>query len=276
MRRSRPVPSLPAGMTWRRMPSGESLAHFSTFDVAHRRDLRALRIEDLGDLSLRRLDAQHARKLLVERLQEARPGTDAVIVLGGNNSVTRPCCLAMEPNLKRCGLLTLDAHLDLRRLDRGLNNGNHVRALLRDGLPGENIVEVGIQSFANSKPYFSVAQDAGITVVPLEEVCDRGIKQVIVRAFDMLAERVDSIAVDVDLDVLDRAHAPGTAGARPGGLTPLQLRQAAYQCGLQRKVRTLDLVELDPTKDSDGVTSLSAAVCLLSFASGVLGRREST
>ena len=34
------------------------------------------------------------------------------------------------------GLITLDAHFDMRDLERGLGNGNPVRALIEDGLPG--------------------------------------------------------------------------------------------------------------------------------------------
>jgi arginase family enzyme len=37
-------------------------------------------------------------------------------------------------------------------------------------------------------------------------------------------------------------------------------------------VRVLDIVELDPTRDRDDVTLLAAGACLLSFASGLLGR----
>jgi arginase family enzyme len=39
-------------------------------------------------------------------------------------------------------------------------------------------------------------------------------------------------------------------------------------------VRVLDLVEIDPTRDIADITVLAAAACLLSFASGLLGRRQ--
>ena len=69
---------------------------------------------------------------------------------------------ARRPPRALCGLLTIDAHLDLRSLDGGLSNGNPVRALLADGLPGGQIVQVGLQSFANSAAYAEVAREAGI------------------------------------------------------------------------------------------------------------------
>ena len=53
--------------------------------------------------------------------------------------------------LDEVGLITLDAHLDMRDLADGLGNGNPVRALIDDGLPGANIAQVGLAPFANSR-----------------------------------------------------------------------------------------------------------------------------
>lgn len=252
----------------------DALLRFSTCDIAHRRDVRDLRVEDLGDLPLAQLSVEDAQLPIEEAVRNATAGADAVVLLGGDNSITRPALHGLHGDLQRCGLLTLDAHLDLRTLEGGLRNGNPVRALLDDGLPGENIVQIGIQSFANSAAYFQVAKDAGIRVISAEQVAEEGTKAVLEQALQDLADKVDVIYVDLDLDVMDRAFAPATAGARPGGLTPLDIRRAAYLCGAHPKVRVMDLVEMDPTRDSNDVTAMAAAACLLSFASGLLGSLE--
>jgi len=162
--------------------------------------------------------------------------------------------------------------LDLRDLNDGLTNGNPVRALLADGLPGSQIVQIGIQPFANSRKYVHVAREAGIKVVSVAEVRAMGIETVISEALDRLDQDVEAIYVDLDLDVLDRAFAPATPGSRPGGLTPAEIRTAARLCGSHAKVRVLDLVEIDPTKDVADATVFAAGLALLSFASGLLGR----
>lgn len=252
----------------------DALMRYSTYDVAHGQDVRALKVEDLGDLPLAELQIEAAQQPIEDAVREALAQADAVVLLGGDNSITRPALRGMHGNLKQCGLLTLDAHLDLRTLEGGLRNGNPVRALLKDGLPGENIVQIGIQSFANSAAYIQVAENAGISVVPVEQVAEEGVERIVERALHELEHKVDVIYVDLDLDVMDRAFAPATAGARPGGLTPLDVRRAAYLCGLHPKVRIMDLVEMDPTRDSNDITALAAAACLLSFASGVLGRLQ--
>ena len=152
-------------------------------------------------------------------------------------------------------------------------NGNPVRALLADGLPGENIVQIGIQPFANSRPYAEVAKQSGIATFTADRVRKRGLGNVITEVLADLSQRVSAIYVDVDLDVLDRAFSPATNGSRPGGLAPWELRSAVRLFGLNAKVRVLDVVELDPDKDVADITTFTAASCLLSFASGVLSRK---
>jgi len=76
-----------------------------------------------------------------------------------------------------------------------------------------------------------------------------------------------------EITVLDRAFAPACPGSRPGGLNPAEVQAAARVCGAHPKVRAMDIVEVDPTKDVADVTVLGAASFLLSFAAGVASRR---
>jgi formimidoylglutamase len=251
----------------------DALMRFSTCDIAHSHDVRNVKVEDLGDLPLAQSTVEDAQEPIEQAVKDAVASTDAVVLLGGDNSITRPALRGMH-DVKKCGLLTIDAHLDLRTLEGGLRNGNPVRALLEDGLPGGNIAQIGIQSFANSAAYFQVAKDAGITVIPVEQAAKQGIETVVERALRELSHKADVIYVDLDLDVMDRAFAPATAGARPGGLTPLDIRRAAYLCGAHPKVRMMDMVEIDPARDSNDITAMTAAACLLSFASGLLERQH--
>jgi formiminoglutamase len=251
----------------------DALFRFSTYDIETDRDLRDLSAHDFGDLDFADSTPEQAFAPLSAAIRDALQNADALVLLGGDNSITRPGVHGLGP-LKSRGLLTLDAHLDLRDLDGGLTNGNPVRALLADGMPGQNIVQIGIQSFANSKVYFDVAREAGIRVITADQAHSRGLKKAVRDALDMLAQSVETIYVDLDLDVLDRAFAPATPGSRPGGFAPWELRNTARICGAHPSVRVLDLVEIDPTRDIADATVLTAAACLLSFASGVLGRRQ--
>jgi formiminoglutamase len=218
---------------------------------------------------------RHVGVAIEDEVGRIRPDR-AVVIFGGDNSITRPGVHAasVHPGLDRTGLITLDAHHDLRDTDGGLNNGNPVRALLQDGLPGENVVQIGIQPLANAERYAALARETGISVHTVEDVRREGIVALIGTALDDLADRVDAIYVDFDLDVLDRAFAPACPGSRPGGLRPEELLTAARLVGAHPSVRAVDLVEVDPERDIAGTTALTAAACLLWFASGLARRSD--
>jgi formiminoglutamase len=232
------------------------LSRFSTYDLENGIDVSQLAVRDAGDS------------------ESIRITSTPTVLLGGDNSVTYTAIKSLGVALDRCGLITFDAHHDLRDLDADLTNGNPIRALLRDGLPGAHIVQIGIQSFANSPAYAQIAREQQIYVVSSETVHLRGIETPLVAALESLS-RLDAIYVDLDVDVLDRAFAPACPGARPGGLQPWMLRRAARICGAHPKVRAIDIVEIDPTNDIADVTCLAAASFLLAFASGVATRNQS-
>jgi formiminoglutamase len=244
-----------------------ALERFSPFDVATGRDLAGIAVRDMGDVDLAALGPEAAFEPLRQAVGTALNDSDAVVILGGDNSITRPGVRALGDD---CGLITFDAHFDLRDLDRGLTNGNPIRALLRDGMPGSRIVQIGIQSFGNSRAYTEVARQAGITFYTGDCVRARGIEAIIAEAFEQLAGL--PIYVDLDVDVLDRAYSPATPGSRPGGLNPGEMRRAAHLCGANPGVRVMDLVEVDPEKDINDMTCLAAASFLLEFGSGLLER----
>ena len=120
----------------------------------------------------------------------------------------------------RLGLITFDAHHDLRD---GISNGSPVRRLVEDGLPGSQIVQIGISDFANSREYAQRARDYGITVIRRDELRSRSMAEVIEHALQVIGDR--SVFVDVDVDVCDRSVVPACPAAAPGGLSADELRQ---------------------------------------------------
>lgn len=250
----------------------EAMRRLSTYDIENDVDSRVLACKDYGNLEIADLKPEEALGPIREGVSKALGDCEAVVLLGGDNGVTRAALHGLGVPLDRCGLVTLDQHFDLRTLEGGLINGNPVRALLDDGLPGGNIAQVGISSFANSQEYKRVADDAGITVVTMDTVHEIGIDAAIEGALSAIADKVDVIYFDLDVDVLDRAFAPACPGARPGGLSPAQVKRAAFLMGRHPKVKVMDLVEIDPTKDVGDTTCLAAGMFLLSFACGLVER----
>jgi arginase family enzyme len=179
-------------------------------------------------------------------------------LVGGNNAVTRPGLLGIGGKLDEVGLITLDAHFDMRDLGAGLSNGNPVRALIEDGLPGANIAQVGLASFANSKAMHEDAIAAGNLVVTIGDVRDGGIAHAIDRALDHVAH-CDALVIDCDIDVIDRSQFPGTPGGRPGGMAVYDFFYAVRRLASDPRVRVIDLTEWDPPLDTTDLSALTAA-----------------
>ncbi len=222
---------------------------------------------DAGDVVLPEDDADGEVAAIEEAVASLGVG-ERLVLFGGDNGLTRGAvrglARARRVALERVGVITLDAHFDLRSTEGGPMNGNPIRGLLEDGLPGRNVVQVGIQPFANSPAYAAVAKDSGIHVVRAE---DTSLAEGVVRGLASLAARVDWIYADIDLDVMDRAFAPGCPGSRPGGASPRELLQAVSHLKRHPQVVALDLVELDPSKDINEATALAAARVFLEIVS---------
>jgi arginase family enzyme len=248
-----------------------ALRRFSTFHAGLDVDLESVNVRDLGDLHVAVLAGEQALASVESGLRTV-PRFDLLVLLGGDNAVTRPALRAVAPDLSRAGLLTLDAHHDVRGFHAGPTNGTPVRGLVDDGLPGSSVVQVGIGDLTNSRAYRSWCDANGVMVVSASAARAEGVGVVVRRELDRLAASRDVLYVDLDVDVVDRVFVPGCPGARPGGLLPHELLAAAVEAGRHPAVRAVDIVEVDATADPTGVTVDLAALCLLSVAAGFAAR----
>lgn len=228
----------------------------------------ALQIVDAGDVTEPDGDAGIAATMV--RVSEVSAVTDLVIALGGDNSLTYPVARGARAN----GLITIDAHLDLRD---GVSNGSPVRRLVEDAPDGERIdptriVQIGIADFANSAAYARRAADWGIRVITLDELRHRGIADVVSEAHE-IAGTAARIHLDVDIDAADRSAVPGCPASVPGGLAAFELRTLVRSLATDPRVVSADIVEVDATADApDGRTVRLAALCVLELLAGLAAR----
>ena len=241
-----------------------ALARYSTYSASNDVDLRELKITDLGDVS--GADSNNGKKVIAKKVNGLLDKYGLLIALGGDNSITYTVASGLFGDLSKVGLITLDAHHDLRD---GNTNGSPVWRLIQAGLPGKNIVQIGISDFANSKEYSSRAKEAGIFVISRAQLRNKSIQDAMKLAFSYIGRNVDHIYVDLDVDVCDRSVAPASPAATPGGISADELRQAAFLAGANYKVRAVDITEIDPKRDSkDERTVRLAALLVLEIAAG--------
>ena len=246
---------------------------FSTYDGEANIDLGRLAVADLGNWGVAGMELE-ASQAEVES-QAAKLGRESILAfIGGDNAITRPLVRGLAGDgISSVGVLTFDAHHDVRLLDDGPKNGTPIRGLIEDGLPGANVAQVGISAFANSRAYREYCDAQGIAVFTMAEIGNKSLAAVVAEALGRLAEAAEWIYVDFDIDVLDRAFAPGCPGARPGGMSPRQLMAAARLAGTHPKVVAADFVEVDPSTDIEDLTLMALTSTFLAFASGIASRQ---
>ncbi len=245
----------------------EILRRIGRYDVEIGRELTT-KMADRGNVEVAGLSIEDATGPIREAIAASAEAHALTLLVGGNNAVTRPAVLGLGGDLAEVGLITLDAHFDMRDTSEGLSNGNPVRALIEDGLPGANIAQVGLASFANSAAMHADAIAAGNLVVTMGDVRREGIERSIERALEHVAH-CDALVIDCDIDVIDRAQLPGAPGARPGGMAAADFFAAVRRLAADPRVRVVDLTEWDPSLDSTDLSALTAgrwvAECLAGY-----------
>ena len=227
-------------------------------------DLGALRIADAGDVA--EPDGPEGEAAVRTLAAAAAARARLVIALGGDNSATYAVAQGVGAN----GLITLDAHFDLRD---GVSNGSPVRRLIEDGLDPRRVVQIGIADFANSVAYALRAADYGITVIGLDQVRRRGVDEAMAHALEVAGAGGGGIHLDIDVDVCDRSVAPGCPASVPGGLAAWELRSLVRAAASDARLASADIVEVDATADApDQRTVRLAALCVLELLAG-LGTR---
>ena len=237
----------------------ELLARYSLAHSNPLVDMRTVRIADAGNVVSPDIDENAAIALIRNAASKAK----LLIAMGGDNSIT----YAVSSGVQATGLITFDAHYDLRD---GINNGSPVRRIVEAGMSGQRIVQIGIADFSNSPEYAARAKDFGIHVIPRSALRNRPTADVWQEASEVAGDRVH---VDFDMDVCDRSVVPACPAAAPGGISADEIRQYAFLAGSAKNVISMDITEIDCTSDSaDGRTVRLAALVILEAIAGLSTR----
>ena len=245
-----------------------ALARYSTYSSTHDVDLHELTFSDLGDVDSPDHEAGEQRVSVA--VSEVLNKYKLLIALGGDNSITYSVAAGLWPDLSKVGLVTLDAHHDLRD---GVSNGSPVWRLIQAGLSGKQIVQIGISDFANSREYAARAKDEGIHVVTRDVLRKRPMADVMAEALEIAGTQGREIYVDLDVDVCDRSVVPACPASVPGGISADELRQAAFLASNDARVRVIDITEIDAALDApDQRTIRLGALLVLEAACGLATR----
>jgi len=213
-------------------------------------------VEDAGDLSLEE-NPGDVETIAAAAEAAARDGVVAVF-LGGDHMVTHPIVAGLAAVHGPLNILHFDAHPDLYdRFDGDpLSHASPFARIMEKGLAAR-LVQVGIRTL--TAECRAQAERFGAEIVAM-------------RDFD--AGRVPipepPLYVSIDLDALDPAFAPGVSHHEPGGLSVRDLISVLHR--IEVPIVGADVVEYNPTRDLNGMTSVVAAKLVKELAALVSQR----
>ena len=218
---------------------------------------------------------------IYHRASECVQRDDFAIFLGGDHSISIGTVAAAAQN-ETIGVIWVDAHGDYntpQTSPTGNIHGMPVAVLVGDG-PAElvnigyegikmqpsQLVQIGIRSLDNSEK--SRLAQSGASIYTMRNIDEMGMAAIVRRALDRL-RHVEHIHVSLDMDSLDPEAAPGVGTPVPGGLTYREAHLLMEILGDSGRVRSLDIVEINPILDDKNKTAELA----VELAASLLGQR---
>lgn len=175
------------------------------------------------------------------------------LFIGGDHSVSYPLIKAFSESFENPGIVVFDAHPDAENDFRPPTQEDNLIAIVKEKLvKSQNIILVGIRNWHANEIKF--LKDNKIKYFNMKEISFEGIHNVC-DAVMAAAKDFGALYVSIDIDVVDPAFAPGTGWREPGGLTSRELLYFLQRLKLLKNLKALDLVEINPGKDSNELTT---------------------
>ena len=209
------------------------------------------------------------------------------IVLGGDHSIGAGTVAGMVRHFQKqgeaMGLIWVDAHADMNTpatSPSGNVHGMPLASILGRGpkplvnLAGvvpmvapANIVLVGIRDLDDlERAYVKRSKMHAFTMRDIDE---RGMTEVMTEALRLAGAGTAGIHLSFDMDSIDPSEAPGVGTPVRGGLSYREAHLAMELACDSRRVRSLEIVEVNPVLDERNRTALLA----VELVTSALGKR---
>jgi arginase len=262
-----------------------------------------VRATDRGDVEVRgpeteEVGAENARYLgvvsracadLAARVEEIIDEGNLPLVIGGDHSIALGTISGVSAALREegaseppeFGVLWFDAHADINTPETsptGNIHGMPVALLLGKGpeeltsvayagpkLRPSRLVQIGLRDLDHEEK--RRLRTSEIHTFTMDDIDRRGMATVMEEAIRLACDGVDFLHVSFDIDVLDPTVAPGTGTQKKGGLTYREAHLALEMVAETERLRSFELVEVNPVLDRENMTA-RLAVDLICSAMG--------
>ncbi|KIW91455.1 agmatinase [Cladophialophora bantiana CBS 173.52] len=244
-------------------------------------------VVDCGDLPISPFDNGLAfaqmedwyKRLLWKELRSGEKGIKSsktgrshpqIIALGGDHSISLPILRALNTVYGKVSAIHIDAHIDTwsPKVFAGAKAGSK-QAQFADGTPyywagmegllSTKNVHAGIRSSLDSAKDMELDQEVGFTTIPASDMLKRDGVWGVINKIRSVISHDEPVYVSLDVDCLDPAFVPGTAGPASGGWTPREIIQIIIDALDGLNIVGVDVVEVLPALDQAEITGIVAA-----------------
>lgn len=238
-------------------------------------ELEKIELWDAGDLVLQdQIDATHDDVWRVVSALHRRGAT--VILIGGGQDSSYGSLMGLRDAEASAQLVNIDAHLDLRprEEDGQPGSGSSFRRLVEEGkVSGSDIYLMGFHSHASTASHLQFARAHQIHLWSWDDLTRAGRMKALTDIMHHLSQH-RAVGVSWDLDSITGHAAPGVSAPAMLGFSVEETLHLAEMLGAHPSIRQLDLMELNPKVDPQGMTARLAGAIAWHFLAARLRNEE--
>ena len=210
---------------------------------------------DLGDAPVNPADIQDCMNRITEFYEKVKSNGIIPMTVGGDHLTSLPVLRALASSAP-VGMIHFDAHTDLFESyfdGYKYTHGTPFRRAIEEGLlDPKRVIQIGIRGSMYDGADIEWGRHQGVTIIQIEELFERGIKDVMQQARDIVENNETYCSYDIDF--IDPTFAPGTGTPEVGGPNSFQALQVVRELSGVNLIG-MDLVEVSPPFDQSGATS---------------------
>ncbi len=202
------------------------------------------------------------------------------LIIGGDHSIAMGTTAALSQHYQKIGMIWIDAHGDFNTEDTTISGNIHgmsfatsvgrgtkslVGQMGRTHVLEPNCVLIGARDLDPLER--EVLRQSKVTVFTMREIDELGMFKVMRKAMKIACDGTDALHVSFDLDSMDPMEAPGVGTPVQGGITYREAHLAMEMISECGKLKSLEVVELNPILDRYNNTG-KLAIGLITSALG--------
>lgn len=237
---------------------------------------------DCGNIVTDGIELEEAQSILAEAVQKILSLNLFPIVMGGGHETTFGHYMGelahekeiLEEKIRSgrkdenskvdLGIISFDAHFDMRPYDGGASSGSMFRQIAdiceREEMPFA-YMPLGIQRHSNTVSLFKEAERLGVPYM-LARTLQYGSREEVYEHVDDFMYQHKNAYMTICTDVFSTAFAPGVSAPQALGLDPQAVVPIMKHILRTRKVRGFDICEISPRFDQDDTTASLGAVLI--------------